>query len=426
LPNGFQVRTPAIDTQSRRLLSSNTEEMNPKHIEAYLAHLRERVEEHPDYADIRNNHGCVLTYLGRYPEALEAFDKALRINPRYVEAMICRCFVLAESGEADAAFSELKELHARSPHDMRVLLSLGIFCMRQEWKLAGLSMILRAAGSRSRLPFMLAYAAAAYLETDDRERSDQKVAEAREALHYVGLDPVMEESPKEFPDLDEYRKWENPYAAWRIHLLLANFFAEKGDFENANSEFLIVHHAYPGHIEALVGLGRTALAKGDEEAATTWFSRASAVDPDSHTALIHLGFISAETGRMEKALENFRKAVSLRPLFPDYRYHLGSALLEMGKPGEAIEQFEKALTLNPNYAAASLMLMKSYAAGDQPEKAVAAFEESPCGEWPEALFLAAKAHLKLDNRDEAARLLKRSLEIDPSHTETEELLDSIS
>ena len=272
---------------------------------------------------------------------------------------------------------------------------------------------------------MLAYAAAAYLEAGDDERSRQKAGEAKEAMKYVGLDPVMDEAPEEFPDLDEYRKWENPYAAWRIHLLLANFHAEGEDFENANKEFLIVHHTFPGHIGALVGLGRVALAQGNEEASAIWFARATTVDPDSHTALINLGFISADTGRIEEALEHFRQAVALRPLFPDYRYHLGSALLELEKTDEAIEQLRKALTLNPSYGVASLMLLKAYLTKDEPEKAIEAFESSPCVEWPEALFLAAQAHLKLDQGTEAAELLNKALEIDSSLDEAKELLDSL-
>ncbi|RMF28848.1 MAG: tetratricopeptide repeat protein, partial [Candidatus Nitrosothermus koennekii] len=44
----------------------------------------------PNFADAWNNKGVALAKLKRYEEALEAFDKALEINPKFAEAKNAR------------------------------------------------------------------------------------------------------------------------------------------------------------------------------------------------------------------------------------------------------------------------------------------------------------------------------------------------
>lgn len=60
------------------------------------------------YADVNHLRGLSLSLLDRLVEALEAFDAALALNPRYVEAHLHRGLVLNQMGrgeEAAAAFA---------------------------------------------------------------------------------------------------------------------------------------------------------------------------------------------------------------------------------------------------------------------------------------------------------------------------------
>jgi tetratricopeptide (TPR) repeat protein len=59
------------------------------------------------------NKGVALADLGKYDEAIRAFDKAIEINPQYVAAWAGKSIVLKALGrtaEADAAFAKVKEL----------------------------------------------------------------------------------------------------------------------------------------------------------------------------------------------------------------------------------------------------------------------------------------------------------------------------
>ena len=69
--------------------------------------LREAVVEGIAYADAQNMLGLSLALVGRQDEAIAAFDAALALNPRYVEAHLNRAVLLNDMGrleEARAAF----------------------------------------------------------------------------------------------------------------------------------------------------------------------------------------------------------------------------------------------------------------------------------------------------------------------------------
>lgn len=75
--------------------------------------LREAIVEGMAYADAQNMLGLSLALVGRQDEAIAAFDAALALNPRYVEAHLNRAVLLNDMGrltEARAAFETAEHL----------------------------------------------------------------------------------------------------------------------------------------------------------------------------------------------------------------------------------------------------------------------------------------------------------------------------
>ena len=75
--------------------------------------LREAVVEGMAYADAQNMLGLSLALVGRQDEAIAAFDAALALNPRYVEAHLNRAVLLNDMGrltEARTAFETAEHL----------------------------------------------------------------------------------------------------------------------------------------------------------------------------------------------------------------------------------------------------------------------------------------------------------------------------
>jgi len=71
------------------------------------------IELDPQYADAWNNKGVALYELGRYKEALQAYDKAIELDPYDADAWNDKGTVLGKLGrhyEAQVCYDKAKEL----------------------------------------------------------------------------------------------------------------------------------------------------------------------------------------------------------------------------------------------------------------------------------------------------------------------------
>jgi tetratricopeptide (TPR) repeat protein len=68
-----------------------------------ISALREAAEREPGYADVRHLLGLALGLAGQPEAALEEFDRALALNPSYVEAHLNRAITLNDLGRYDEA-----------------------------------------------------------------------------------------------------------------------------------------------------------------------------------------------------------------------------------------------------------------------------------------------------------------------------------
>jgi len=80
--------------------------------------LTSLTQEGPAFADAFNLLGLSLAMIDRAADALVAFDQALRVNPRYVEAYLNRAVVLNHVGrEQDAQLSLLRAAELGAPDE---------------------------------------------------------------------------------------------------------------------------------------------------------------------------------------------------------------------------------------------------------------------------------------------------------------------
>jgi tetratricopeptide (TPR) repeat protein len=81
--------------------------------------LEELTERGRAYADAQHLLGLCYHLSGQPELALQRLEEAIRINPRYVEALVHRGVVLGELGrtaEAEAAFAQAREITVRGSH----------------------------------------------------------------------------------------------------------------------------------------------------------------------------------------------------------------------------------------------------------------------------------------------------------------------
>lgn len=105
-----------MTTEADTLLARARESFDRRDYVAALADLREIVENHPHFADVRHLMGLCLSFLGQPENALDQFDRALEENDAYIEAHLNRAITLNELGrydEARTAFDRAAECEAR-------------------------------------------------------------------------------------------------------------------------------------------------------------------------------------------------------------------------------------------------------------------------------------------------------------------------
>ena len=175
----------------------------------------------------------------------------------------------------------------------------------------------------------------------------------------------------------------------------------------------------------MIHMGRVLVAREKRSEATDWFVGAIYVDELCHRGYAELSFLHAENAELQHATELLRQAVTLRPLFPDYRYYLGTLLMDMQHVDQAITELQRVLTINPEYGHAALHLAAAHIDRDSIDKALDLLAGGSWANWPEALVLAAEAHLKREQTSTARRLFEQALVIDESNIEAQEGLRAL-
>ncbi|MDZ4672959.1 MAG: tetratricopeptide repeat protein [Gemmatimonadota bacterium] len=97
-----------MQTRPDHLLTLARERFAMQDYRGAIHHLLEVVESGRSFADVHHLLGVCWSMVGQPDRALESFDRALELNPRYIEAHIHRGLVLNEMGrvvEAEAAFT---------------------------------------------------------------------------------------------------------------------------------------------------------------------------------------------------------------------------------------------------------------------------------------------------------------------------------
>lgn len=132
---------------TERLIARGREAYAHAEYAGAVADLREVVRRQPRFADVHQLLGVCLALVGRPEEALESFDSALAINPRYVEALVNRAITLHGLGRYDeahdsfeaASVADLEEGVGRFPSVLATRLAHGHAALAELYRQAGAS-----------------------------------------------------------------------------------------------------------------------------------------------------------------------------------------------------------------------------------------------------------------------------------------------
>jgi tetratricopeptide (TPR) repeat protein len=248
---------------------------------------------------IARNPNCWLAYndLGGYlynkglvKEALEQYQKAIRIYPDFTDALNSMGVAFAAERRFDEAIDSYRKSLQVNPNDADVLNNLGAALFNQG-------------------------------------RFDEALGCYHQAL---AIDPKFAGA----------------------HNNLGILLEKQGRAADAIEEYRRAIELKPDRVEFYSNLGNLLAAQGRTTEADEQFQKALAIKPDYAPAHYSLANLLFAQGQWQGAVEHYQQALEQMPDSVHAHYQLGLSLQCLGKSAAAIPEFDKVLELDPNHVAA--------------------------------------------------------------------------
>lgn len=410
--------------------------------------------EHPERAaDFYAALGSIQAYAGNYDQAESAYRKAAdrrrddaSLREELARALIARGKFTEAVKAAEGSFADDRRLHVVKG---LARLELGQHAKARE-ELAATS---RNGKVPAEAAIYLAMIDAATGQKDVAFKvltSTSNMASKGRSTAYVALGRLLLEDGKEAEAaatfakaLADRRNWEGACSLGRLQLKNSRFAEAKQNLSTA-----VARNKF--HLEARIALGQALLALGEARPAQAEFEAALTLSPTpaSHRgiarAMMALGDLAGarshvttaakldpkdpETGRLaaqlslaagdaQEALKGLEKATKAAPRDPVVWCDLGETLIKVGNNAKAAAAFDTALKNDRGNPRARLGLVASALPKNarrvlkEADALVAELDKSPQYK-ARALALAARVHLALADKTNAAALARRAVEAD--------------
>lgn len=350
-----------------------------KYVEAVVAYDR-AIALQPDDAWAWARKGRTLRLLGRLPGALEAYDEALRLHPAYAWAWKGKGIVLEKLGRYEEALDSHRAAAQIDPDDVwnwynqaESLQALGRMDEALQALERGLALDPQHANSWGRLGQMqrtLGHHQAAVEAYRKATEIDLAYGWAHNgcglALRALGR-PA--EALLSFKRAARFQ----PEIVWHWYNL-AETLTELGHYEDAVEVAREAVRVDPAHAFSWAKLGQALryLNRFDESLAS--YNRSLVLQPESAWACNGKGIVLEQLGRFEEALFAYQRASVLAPRDVWPFYNQGSVLIALGRPDDARVVLNQALALLPTHAKSMALLGTALHQMGDLEAARAAFE----------------------------------------------------
>jgi len=225
-----------------------------------LAIWQDTVVKRPNNPRAHSSVGIAIGRLGRFPEAIEHFEQALRLKPDYADADNNLGTALLQEGKVEEAIKHFEQALRIGPNDAHVHFNLGV--------------ALEEAGKR-----------------------EEAIEQYQQALR---IDPEFAQA----------------------HDNLGNALFETGRLEEAVDQFQQALRINPDYADAHNNLGGALLRLGRLQEAIGHFEQAVRIAPHMVEAHYNLGFVLEHGGKIDEAIEQYKQVLRLKPDFTEARARL--------------------------------------------------------------------------------------------------------
>jgi tetratricopeptide (TPR) repeat protein len=314
--------------------------------------FRRALEEGGETAELHNGLGCAYLKRGDPKTAIDAFRKAVDLDPHYEKACSNLAFAYREAGmyrDADRQTLRLSRLQDKNRLRVKNHLDRGYkrfvddaFDAALEEYRAALAIDPRCALAYNRMGNV--YGKMGRAEDAIEAYRNATVAAPKDVTGFVNLGTAYRnlglhgEAIKAYEGVLEIDPDDMAALTSLAHLYLAT-----DRFDEAEGAFNRVIRGYPRNAQLHAKLAAVYQRKGDLEKAAGEFKKAVRYDPKDVNCCIALGNLYVDLERFDDALEVFQKAAAAAPGQPDPYYNLACFYSLRGEVDKGFLELERAL-----------------------------------------------------------------------------------
>ena len=365
--------------------------------------LKQQTEQETQAASL-NSRGNELLKRGLAREAVEAYRKALFLQPKDARLHYNLAFALAKLGDSAGEEHQLRQATELDPYFAQAHNQLGSSMMLQhrfeeaerEFRAAiasdpqsavalnNLGTLLGRLGENSDAAKLfreaisvdprytqafvnlgLTLAAQAAYSDAEKQLESALALEPNNANALTALGMLQGKTGRDADAVQTFRKLVGLYPAYAdAHVNLGIALGDMYDLQGALGQFSEASRLSPDSALAHYNKGRVLYALGRKEDARKELGEAVRLSPDYVSALFLLGVVKHSS---PYATELFQRVVHLQPDHAEARLYLGHNLLQAGKKQEATEQWKKAVEADPENLAAYANLVRVLSQTGSPE-----------------------------------------------------------
>ncbi|TAJ83676.1 MAG: tetratricopeptide repeat protein [Gallionellaceae bacterium] len=337
---------------------------------------------------------------GRLEQAYDAYQQALRADPKHPDALHLLGMLAHQIGDSALALELIDLAINVQPNSSVFHSNLGNVLQSQgqhEEAIASFRQALALDSGNAMFHYNLGQALQTHGQLQDAASSYRQAITL--APQHVEAHSNLGHTLRALGELEQavasYRRATDiaPNLA-EMHFNLGAALNAQGQADAAIACYRHAIALFADYAQAHCNLGVALLGKGDFDAAVASYRRALDIDPGLADAHYNLGIALQAQNQLDAAIASYRRALELQPEFAEGYCNLGNALRAQGQLDAAVACYQKALALKPDYANAysNLLFLLSYHAIVPP----AEYLEQACG-WEHACVspqLGQAAHEK--------------------------------